>query len=733
MKGVNFFSEGEKSLYLSVLSTPNYFSHGLLWRMQQYAIPFWKSTPFFRLLIPLIAGIILQWYAGFTIIYLMICFGCSICAFMLFNYLQVELRFKLQWLQGILLHLTIVFFAMVLLWHNDSRHSPRWYGHYCNDSSSFVIRITEPLIEKERSFKATAAIEGVFNKEENTPVKGKVQLYFSKDTTVRLLQYGSCILVKKILQPIRNSGNPGAFNYERYSAFHHTFHQVYLTNSDWTLLSEKKTDAFQSFIFSLRSYIVQTIKKYINGSNQETGIAEALLIGYKEDLDKDLVQAYSNAGVVHIIAISGLHLGLIYVMLTQLLNRIPVIRKNKFIKMLLLLGSLWIFSLLTGASASVLRSAVMFTFIVIGKNYFTQSSVYNSLAASAFLLLCYDPYFLWDVGFQLSYLALIGIVGLQQPLNRLVYCKQPWLEKIWSMFTVTLAAQISAFPICLYYFHQFPNLFFITNILAVPLSTIILFAEIFLIAVSGLNFIAVYIGQLTGFMIRIMNKIITGLNSLPYSVWDNIYANIYTTWALHLFVFGFCGWLVYKSSTAFRIAIISLFFYTSFHVYAYLKVRKQVSVIVYNIPKCRAIDFIYGDKYYFIGDSILQKEGQLKNFHLKPARVFLHVGKQDSLLPFLSRSSDLVWFYNKKILLIDKAVDFSLLEEKINIDALIISKNPSLKIASLMDAIRPSMIVFDASNSLWKIAQWKKECLMLALPCFSIPEQGAYVLNIDQQ
>ena len=234
-------------------------------------------------------------------------------------------------------------------------------------------------------------------------------------------------------------------------------------------------------------------------------------------------------------------------------------------------------------------------------------------------------------------------------------------------------------------------------------------------------------------MIRIMNKIITGLNSLPYSVWDNIYANIYTTWALYLFVFGFCGWLIYKSSTAFRIAIISLFFYTSFHVLAYLKARQQVSMIVYNIPKCRAIDFLYGDKYYFIGDSILQKEGQLKNFHLKPARVFLHVGKQDSLLPFLSRSSDLVWFYNKKILLIDKAVDFSRLEEKINIDALIISKNPSLKIASLMDAIRPSMIVFDASNSLWKIAQWKKECLMLALPCFSIPEQGAYVLNIDQQ
>lgn len=143
-------------------------------------------------------------------------------------------------------------------------------------------------------------------------------------------------------------------------------------------------------------------------------------------------------------------------MLTKLLNWIPLIRKNKFIKMLLLLGCLWIFSLLTGASASVFKKCSNVHFHQFGKNYFTQSSIYNSLAVSAFLLLCYDPYFLWDVGFQLGfYLALIGIVSLQQPLNRLLYCKMPWLEKIWSLFTVTLAAQISAFPICLYYFHQF--------------------------------------------------------------------------------------------------------------------------------------------------------------------------------------------------------------------------------------------------------------------------------------
>ena len=155
-------------------------------------------------------------------------------------------------------------------------------------------------------------------------------------------------------------------------------------------MQQKNINIARAFIFSAQKYIINQLQKYLPADKNILGIAEALLIGYKEDLDKDLVQAYSNTGVVHIIAISGLHLGLIYVMLVWIFNLLPVIKNSKLLKVLLILGSLWFFSLLTGASASVLRSAVMFTCIVIGKNFFTQSSIYNSLAASAFVLLCYD-------------------------------------------------------------------------------------------------------------------------------------------------------------------------------------------------------------------------------------------------------------------------------------------------------------------------------------------------------
>ncbi len=658
---------------------------------------------------------------------------CFLVAFLLILFIPIEIRFKLQWLQGVLLHLVIVAFAMFITWQKDSRHHANWYGHFCNDSSSLLIRINEPLIEKDRSFKVNGYVEAVINNNKMNAAKGKILVYLSKDSSQYALQYGDRILIHKPIQSIKNSGNPGAFNYERYAAFQQVFHNVYLKQQDWVMYPGKNINAFRTFIFSIQDYIIRTIKKYTSGGPNEAGIAEALLIGYKEDLDKDLVQAYSNAGVVHIIAISGLHLGLIYVMLTWIFERLPFIKRSKFIKLVLLLSCLWLFSILTGASGSVLRSAVMFTFIVIGKNYFKQSSIYNSLAGSAFLLLCYDPYFLWDVGFQLSYVALIGIVSLQQPIGRLFYSKHNWLTKIWELFSVTLAAQIATFPVCIYYFHQFPNLFFVTNLIAVPLSTVILFAEILLVALSGIELAAIYTGKLVGSMIWLMNLLITKINSLPFAVWDRIYANIYTTWALYCFIFFIAGWLINKNKRSFRMAMISLLLFTGLNVYAMVVLQQQVKMIVYNVPRYQAIDFVYRDQYCFVGDSILLKDGMLHNFHLKPARIALQLDQNPSAIKHLSKTGNCYQFFSKKIMLIDTAIAFDPLPDKIKIDVLIISKNPFLKIAGITNAIRPSVIIFDSSNSLWKIAKWKKECLALALPCFSIPEQGAFVLNIDQQ
>jgi competence protein ComEC len=196
-------------------------------------------------------------------------------------------------------------------------------------------------------------------------------------------------------------------------------------------------------------------------------------------------------------------------------------------------------------------------------------------------------------------------------------------------------------------------------------------------------------------------------------------------------VLGICGWLLHNNKKYFRIALISLSGFAFFHVYAKLEMMRQKKIIVYNIPGRQAIDFIYRNEYCFRGDSSLIADAVLRNFHLKPARAALQANVSKAGLPRLSGENNKWQFFRKKMIIIDSSGSFIPIEDKITIDILLISKNPSLKIAGLITALKPSVIVFDASNSLWKIAGWKKECERLALPCFSIPQEGAFILDIE--
>jgi competence protein ComEC len=694
------------------------------------SIPLYKTAPFVRLLIPLLAGIVLQWHFQFAIPLLAVCFGGFGAASLLFYLLPLSARFAWRFLQGLLLNMLLLSLGLLVTWQKDIQHSPGWYGNYYKDSNYIIAQIAEPLIEKNRSYKAEALTEALTGIDSTIKCKGKLLIYFSKDSIAQQLHYGDRILISKKLQPIKNSGNPGAFNYQRYAAFQQIFHNVFLKEKDWVLLPGKKFNAFKQFLFSARENIIHTLRKNITAGKDELGIAEALLIGYTNDLDKDLVQAYSNTGVVHIIAISGMHLGLIYVLLVWIFARIPFVKRSKLTQVLLILACLWLFALLTGASASVLRSAVMFTFIAIGKNLSKTSSVYNSLAASAFVLLCYNPYYLWDVGFQLSYLAVAGIVAFQKPIYNLWYIKNKWADSVWKLIAISVAAQILTFPICIYYFHQFPNLFLITNIIAVPLSGIILYTEIFLIAFAWIPFVAEYAGTLTGWLVGLMNKMILLVNDLPFAVWDNIPSTILSTWLLYATVIGISAWLINKNKNWFQFSLFSLLAFVMAQAYGKWQIKQQQKLIVYNVPQHQAIDLVNAGNYKFIGDSILLKDGMLQNFHLKPGRMALQLNKASDTITNCVQQPPFYQLGKKRILLIDKPLAFEPGQQKIDVDIIVISKSPKLYIPQLAAVFNCKQYVVDASNSLWKIALWKEDCDKLNLRFHSIPDKGAFVMDL---
>jgi len=702
----------------------------------RYGIPLRKKAPFTRLILPFIAGIILQWYLPFPLTVILLSLFSFAVSFGLFFLLPLSLRFKLQSLQGFVLHLLLAAVGLLISWQKDMRHHTDWYGNFYKQGDYLLVRIDEPLVEKNRSFKAEAFVEAVMQHDTMIACKGKLLLYFSKDSFRNNLQFGDRVLIQKELQAIKNSGNPGAFNYQRYAAFQQIFHNVFLKEKDWVKAGARveSSSRFRRFIFSAREYVLSVLQKTIitgNAGKDELGIAEALLIGYTNDLDKDLVQAYSNTGVVHIIAISGMHLGLIYVLLLWFFTKIPLVKRSKWPQAILILACLWIFSLLTGGSASVIRSAVMFTFITMGKIIFQKpASIFSSLAASAFVMLCYDPYYLWDVGFQLSYLAVIGIVVFQKPIYSIFYIKNKFIDKTWQLMAVSLAAQLLTFPVCIYYFHQFPNLFLLTNIIAVPLSAVILYAEIALVALSWMPFISTWLGKLVGALVWVMNKTILYINGFPFAVWDKIPATVLSTWLLYAVVTGFSFWLLSKNKNPFRFGLMSLLAFSVLMAYNKWEVMKQQKIVVYNVPRQQAIDLVSGSDYQFVGDSVLLQDGLLQNFHLKPGRIALQLYNRKDSLNALFSNGIFYQFYDTRLAIIDRPLQKELSALKIRLDILIISKSPRLTIAQLAKLFHCNQYVFDASNPAWQTEKWLKECRVLNIRGHSVASHGAFVHDV---
>ena len=585
-------------------------------------------------------------------------------------------------------------------------------------------------MEKDRSYKTGAEVEEMITGSNQLKVKGKLLLYFSRDSG-RIPAYGDRILIRGGLQRIRNAGNPGEFDYEQYMSFQNIFHRAYLKKKDYILLPGHQTNALYSFVFFARKKIIDIIQENVRGSKKVTGIAEAMFIGYKEDLDRDEVQAYRNAGVVHIIIIAGMHLGLISAALIWVFIQIKFLKRLPFLKISCILICLWLFALITGASVPVLRSAVMFTCIIIGKYFFRKPNSYNSLAASAFILLCYDPFLLWDAGFQLSYCAVAGILWLQKPISGILYFKTKFLRKTWEVCSLSLAAQSLILPLSLYYFHTLPIIFLVTNLLCVPLFTVALFGEIFMVLASTISFLATTAGRFVYVLTGIMNFIIDTCNRIPFSLITGIYSTVYTVFLLYGFIICFCTGLLQKSKRLLRWSALFIVLFILCWSVGKISVARQKKIVIYNINRHTGVDLISENTYQFFGDSQLTGSSALQELSLGPSRISLQAEKKLDSLEGMNRSGRFWKFYSKTIMIIDSSILFEPKAIPLKTDILLICGDPKLRIAELVRAVRPGIVVLDGSNSLWKIGQWKKECEQLHLACHVTAEQGAYMLNVQ--
>jgi competence protein ComEC len=497
------------------------------------------------------------------------------------------------------------------------------------------------------------------------------------------------------------------------------------------VLQEKKQNWFRKQLFHSGQFLVELLRRSIPG-RQESGIAEALLIGYKQDLDPEIVQSYSNTGVVHIIAISGLHLGLIYWLLLLLLKPLNQSKKTRWLHAALVIAGLWIFSFLAGAQPSVLRSALMFSCMVLGNSVSRKSPAINSLAVSAFILLCYNPFWLWDAGFQLSYAAVLSILLFNQPVYNWFFVKNKLLDYAWKMNAVTIAAQLLTLPVSLYLFHQFPVSFLFSNFIAVPLSSLLLLGEIFLCLTAFYAPLADFTGKAIAAGIRLMNAWIQRVEQLPFSVWEGIQLSSTQAIWLTFMLLTASYWLMEKSKIAFGAALFFLLLFAAERFSSFRTASMQQKIIVYHVPRLRAIDFIHQRNFWFTGDSSLQQNQLARNFHLKPSRV-LHRVSETNRLNGLLHYEYYYRFGEKNIICLDTAISYTSPADSIRpvIDLLVLSGNPKLYLKRLAAVLDIRQLVIDGSVPARKAGFWKKDADSLHIPVHDTGEKGAFVMSLN--
>jgi len=696
--------------------------------MSMPVIHIWLKAPFIRLLLPLMAGIILQWHLPVSPAILWFVLAISIVVLISIFYISFFERYKVAFINGLAVSIIFISLGALLVWYKNIQHDEKWFGKTYKPDDALVITLQENVVEKTKSFKANASVDFILRNDSVIETKGTIILYFKKDSSVTGLKYGSQLIITKPLQEIKNAGNPGGFDYKRYSLFQGITHQVYLKENEFQILPGENTKWLKQFINKSRERVLKILRTNIKGE-KELGLAEALLIGYKDDLDKTLVQSYSNTGVVHVIAISGLHLGLIYWLLLHLFRPLKKRKNLLWLRPVLIITGLWLFSLLAGAQASVIRSAVMFTCIVLGESMGRKTSIYNTLSLSALLLLVYNPFWLWDVGFQLSYAAVLSIVIFMQPIYNWLYFKNKIVDFFWKLNAVTIAAQILTVPIGIYHFHQFPTSFILTNFVAVPLSSLILLGEILLCVIAFIPAVALLIGRLLYWLIWLMNSYVERIEKIPFSLWDGLQITIPQAVLLLIVAAGFGHWLMEKSKTGLKFGLTAMVCFVVLRAISFVQANNREQLIIYNVPQKQAMDIVDGRNYLFAGDSDLLTDDFIRNFHIKPSRVLHRIEPVDHLVQYL-QEDNFIHYGNKKIMVLDESIRFKKTEDKFPLDLLVVSGNPKLYFSQFTQSFSIKQVVFDGKCPAWKINYWKKDCDSLHIPYHDVSEKGAFVMKL---
>jgi competence protein ComEC len=579
---------------------------------------FLHQYPFVRITAALIVGIIAFGYLQIPSWAILLGMGVALLAIIVSaNQVKNITQHANRWTFG---SCSLVFFVFLGYYFTQQKTELLQFDHY-NEEAVYLVDIYQYPIEKERSLLCRVNIEAfVDSNSKQVQCNSKAILYLQKDSLSALLRSGDRLLIRARLNKPDSAQNPFGFDNRKYLSRQGFAATAYVSSGNWHKTQPDSSFSLLRMAENAQRKMLSIFKKYgIVGD--EYAVLAALSLGSKDALHPELRQHYGSSGGMHILAVSGLHVGIIYMVLNFLFSFMN--RKLRIPKVIIVIALLWAYAFITGLPPSVIRATAMFSMVAIGQAFERQSYIYNTIAVSAFFILLYNPNFIFDLGFQLSYCAVISIIYFQPKIAKWWLPKNKLLKWAWDLTAVSAAAQIGTFAFSLFYFQQFPNYFIITNFVAIPLGTLILYLAVALFIVSPIPFVASGIAFVLNILLKLLNGSIYAIQNLPYSV---SFRGI-DEWQLFLLfamVFAASHYFEKKKFLSLALSICCALAFAGIDLAVHNQSTKLNKMLLYADHKHLHIDFVEGKNLHTISTDSAALLQVAKNFWFK-IKLMAHI------------------------------------------------------------------------------------------------------------
>ncbi len=600
--------------------------------------------------------------------------------------------------------------------------------HKPENKKQYYIYFTEKeptqaslAIEVSKQLKSSAFYHNYIaevNRLNNQTTEGKILFSVRKDSSNIVYQPGQFLLFNAQLKPVFKSGNPHQFDYRNYLAKQRVLKQaVSLDQKNIRVLNA--SDNLYTKAAQLRSKITQSLVEN-DFRNNHVNLLQALILGQKQELSKDIYANFTEAGVVHVLAVSGLHVGIILYLLYALLWPLSRFRKGKIIRMFIAIILLWLYAALVGFSPSVLRAVTMFSFLGLGLVSNRKVFSLNMLALSAMVLLLAEPYFIFSVGFQLSYAAVFMIVCFQPKVYGLLNPKNKVINYFWGIFSVTFTAQIGVLPLSLFYFHQLPGLFFISNLLIVPFLGILLALGILSIFLSLVGILPTFVKLSLETGLDLLLNVVEMVSAQKAYVFKNIYFSEILLFSFYGFLFLLLFFVYQRKKIWLFTFLAGVILFQVVYIWEHHDLNSVKKFYVFQQYKRTILADKQHNGLTVFSDSALSVS--VKKYLIDP--VLTHQASHQKPVKSIP---DYYKLGEKKLLVIDGLGAYP--RRNFPVDYLLLRNSPKVNLERALQYLQPATIIADGSNYRSYIERWEQTCKKKKLLFYNTSKKGAFVIE----